>query len=186
MKRINNQITILLWMSLQSSGADGLSGGGWPGRNTAVRRSLDKEHVHSIRGVRIRTTRLRQPLPTALCSTTTDIDPTANADRQNEDSNEKNNNSEDVIMQKQVVAKEALLKLLESQKRELRATEELIRNLDMARPSPEDEAKFGIGVAKKEKRAAPALLESIYAGVDYGFVSRSEGPRAENIDDLNK
>eukprot|EP01083_Nonionella_stella_P241775 843988_1 len=115
MKQImdNKKITILLWVVLQLSGADGLTGGGWPGSNTALR-TIDREHFHTSRGVRSTgTARLRRPLPTALHSTATNRTATAVADRKNEDINKTNSNSEDVIMQKQIIAKEALLRLLE-------------------------------------------------------------------------
>ena len=88
MKQImdDKKITILLWIVLQLSGADGLTGGGWPGTNTALR-TIDREHFHTSRGVRTGTARLRRPLLTALHSTATNRTATAVADRKNENMN---------------------------------------------------------------------------------------------------
>ena len=61
-------------------------------------------------------------------------------------------------------AKEAILKLIERQRQELKATEDLLANLNEA---PSD------------------LAVSVNAGVDYGFKSRSEGCRFQDINEAN-
>lgn len=70
---------------------------------------------------------------------------------------------------KQELARAALRKLLDKQLKELEATQELIRDLDLSRAP---------------NATASTLTESIFSGADYGFVSRSEGCRFENVDDL--
>ena len=61
-------------------------------------------------------------------------------------------------------AKEAILKLIERQRQELKATEDLLANINEA---PSD------------------LAVSVNAGVDYGFKSRSEGCRFQDISEAN-
>lgn len=77
--------------------------------------------------------------------------------------------NENEALKKQELAQIALRKLLEKQRRELEATEELIRDLDFSRTP---------------NATASSLTESIFSGADYGFVSRSEGCRFENVNDL--
>eukprot|EP00551_Chaetoceros_affinis_P007779 CAMPEP_0203670360 /NCGR_PEP_ID=MMETSP0090-20130426/6448_1 /ASSEMBLY_ACC=CAM_ASM_001088 /TAXON_ID=426623 /ORGANISM="Chaetoceros affinis, Strain CCMP159" /LENGTH=547 /DNA_ID=CAMNT_0050535193 /DNA_START=83 /DNA_END=1726 /DNA_ORIENTATION=+ len=86
------------------------------------------------------------------------------------------------VSQRQEVAKEALMKLLARQQKEVKETEELIKNLeiDMA-----NDDLFATNNNFTNAVKAPSIASSILAGFDYGFVSRSEGCRFENVDDVN-
>jgi len=77
---------------------------------------------------------------------------------------------ENEALAKQELAQIALMKLLEKQRKELEATQELIHDLDFSRT--------------RNGTAASTLTESIFSGADYGFVSRSEGCRFENVNDM--
>ena len=65
--------------------------------------------------------------------------------------------------------KDKLIKLYEKQRQELLATEELLQGLQ----------KSNCG-----GNTTSPLTESISSGINYGFISRSEGCRFENVDDL--
>lgn len=99
--------------------------------------------------------------------------------------------SEQEALQRQNAAKEALVHLLEKQRKELQETEELIENLNLdtsleleqqLQPQElqphQDELKVF-----NAKTLASTLTKSIYAGTDYGFISRSEGCDFENVND---
>lgn len=92
----------------------------------------------------------------------------------------------DEITKKELLAKEALTKLLEKQKREMRTTEELIENLLDSESRSLNLETNAEDMKSKKTSTAQSLAQSIYAGVDYGFISRSEGPRVESVDDLNE
>lgn len=87
--------------------------------------------------------------------------------------------NENEIIQKQDVAKEALTKLLERQRKEVKETEELIKNLQLEMINNQN-----INTTDSSPEA-PSIAASILAGFDYGFVSRSEGCRFENVNDFN-
>lgn len=77
--------------------------------------------------------------------------------------------------------KEALMKLLARQQKEVEETEELIKNLRF--DSQGESTGSNITDSNFE---APSIAASILAGFDYGFVSRSEGCRFENVNDFNE
>jgi ubiquinol oxidase len=87
---------------------------------------------------------------------------------------------DDEASQKQEIAKEALMKLLARQQKEVQETEELIKNLRF--DSQGESTGSNITDSNFE---APSIAASILAGFDYGFVSRSEGCRFENVNDFN-
>jgi len=77
--------------------------------------------------------------------------------------------SEEMLAAKRASARGSLEKLVTKQRRDLQETEELIRDLA-------DDSSNSTNLT--------ALTQSILSGFDYGFVSRSEGCRAETVDDL--
>jgi len=87
-------------------------------------------------------------------------------------------------LNKQQVAKQALTKLLEKQRKELLATEELIRNLKISELDREISDLHNSTDGSNPQQDASSLAASIYAGADYGFNSRSDGCRFEDVEDL--
>lgn len=83
-------------------------------------------------------------------------------------------------LQTQEVAKEALMKLLARQKKEVRETEDLIKDLQFDMLNNDPVTANSTNVAQR-----PSITSSLLSGFDYGFVSRSEGCRFENVNDFN-
>ena len=81
-------------------------------------------------------------------------------------------NNED-IMAKKDTARAALLKLLQNQRKSLQETEELIRNLE--------DDNSPVGGSKPN-----AITQTVLSGVNYGFVSRSEGSASSAYDLTNE
>jgi hypothetical protein len=81
-------------------------------------------------------------------------------------------NNED-IMAKKDTARAALLKLLQNQRKSLQETEELIRNLE--------DDNSPVGGTKPN-----AITQTVLSGVNYGFVSRSEGSASSAYDLTNE
>ena len=73
-----------------------------------------------------------------------------------------------------------MTKLLERQRKEVKETEELIKNLQLEMINNQN-----INTTDSSPEA-PSIAASILAGFDYGFVSRSEGCRFENVNDFNE
>lgn len=73
------------------------------------------------------------------------------------------------------------MKLLKRQKKEVQETEELIENLTLEMLNNDRVAVNSTTLAD-----APSIASSILAGFDYGYVSRSEGCRVENLEYFNK
>jgi len=82
------------------------------------------------------------------------------------------------MSQKQEVARAALMKLLERQRKEMKQTEELIENLIS------DDINLDSNATSTHH--ASSIAASLLSGYDYGFVSRSEGCRFENVQDINE
>lgn len=80
------------------------------------------------------------------------------------DFNSSNDINDNTVIDKRLKAKEAISKLIERQRQELKATEDLLANLN--------ETPTDIAIA-------------VNAGVDYGFMSRSEGCRFQDISEAN-
>mmetsp|Transcript_12139 Transcript_12139/g.18200 ORF Transcript_12139/g.18200 Transcript_12139/m.18200 type:complete len:520 (-) Transcript_12139:123-1682(-) len=80
--------------------------------------------------------------------------------------------SEDIVAKKDT-ARSALEKMLENQRKSLQETEELIRNLE-ADNSPVDGSKPN------------TITQTVLSGVNYGFVSRSEGSASSAYDLTNE
>jgi hypothetical protein len=107
-------------------------------------------------------------------------------------------------LQKQQIAKEALSKLLARQKREILETEALLASLSsLEEPATTqiETTSFAtnftnsdVGVEDITSNSASASLfsnsqaiaTSVTAAFDYGFISRSEGCRFEDVDDFNE
>ncbi|KAL7533274.1 hypothetical protein ACHAXR_005137 [Thalassiosira sp. AJA248-18] len=90
---------------------------------------------------------------------------------------------------KKKVAKEALNKLLERQQRDVQQTLDLLENLDYEKQQQQNDFIFdenfnvtSLTTAADPTAAASSITASVAAGVDYGFISRSEGCRVESID----
>ncbi len=92
-------------------------------------------------------------------------------------------NEQEAFRKRQDTAREALVQLLEKQRKEIVETEELIQNLDMELGEGGGELVQSDGSTEifSRKSMASALAKSIYSGVDYGFISRSEGSRSESL-----
>ena len=102
--------------------------------------------------------------------------------------------SEQEALQRQNAAKEALVHLLEKQRKELQETEELIENLNLDTSLELEQQQQQLQPQELQphqdelkvfnaKTLASTLTKSIYAGTDYGFISRSEGCDFENVND---
>lgn len=90
---------------------------------------------------------------------------------------------------RQEIAKDALLKLLEKQRKELQETEDLIQTLNMEesqsvnkitnnannQDGDPNENAASISTSKSSPTSTSTLSQSLNSGVDYGFISRSEG-----------
>jgi hypothetical protein len=76
-------------------------------------------------------------------------------------------------MAKKDTARAALLKLLQNQRKSLQETEELIRNLE--------DDNSPVGGSKPN-----AITQTVLSGVNYGFVSRSEGSASSAYDLTNE
>ena len=93
-------------------------------------------------------------------------------------------------LRKQEVAKAALLKLLEKQKRELKDTENLLQQLSLETNNNETYSSLFNSTSTATTPTtttftsmtnASSITASVFAGVDYGFQSRSEGCRFESL-----
>ena len=73
------------------------------------------------------------------------------------------------------------MKLLKRQLKEVQETEQLIEQLQFDMASDQSGGNNATYTAE-----TPSIAASILAGFDYGFVSRSEGCRFENVNDFNK
>ncbi len=73
-------------------------------------------------------------------------------------------------------------KLLDRQRKQVKETQELIRNLDDGILTG-DYQSLSTNITETN---APSIAASLLSGFDYGFVSRSEGCRFENVNDMNK
>ena len=73
------------------------------------------------------------------------------------------------------------MKLLARQKKEVRETEELIKDLQFDMLNNDPVTANSTNVAQR-----PSITSSLLSGFDYGFVSRSEGCRFENVNDFNE
>ena len=78
---------------------------------------------------------------------------------------------------KQTLARDALLKLMEKQTRDLETTKALLDNLEELKECDKESIQ-------NINTPASTLVKSIYSGTDYGYISRSEGCRFETLDDL--
>jgi ubiquinol oxidase len=79
------------------------------------------------------------------------------------------------IQKKENMAINALESLLERQRKEVKETEALIREL-----SQKNETKSDLSIDGRATNASD-IVASIYSGFDYGFVSRSDGCRSDLI-----
>ena len=73
------------------------------------------------------------------------------------------------------------MKLLEKQKRELRDTENLLKQLTPTEVTT-NSTIFSLSNGSTSMSNATSITASVFAGVDYGFVSRSEGCRFESLE----
>lgn len=96
----------------------------------------------------------------------------------------------DEAAKKKEVAKMALNRLLERQRREMQQTMDLIENLDYSYRDnsemdlPEMSLLSGTNKTSLDSSEAPTIASSVAAGADYGFISRSEGCRFVAIDEM--
>lgn len=83
-------------------------------------------------------------------------------------------------------------RLLDRQQKQVQETQELIQNLqdEFIHRDLDQNELFSMSNSNSTEtlleRKAPSIATSLLSGFDYGFVSRSEGCRFENVNDFNE
>lgn len=79
------------------------------------------------------------------------------------------------------------MKLLDRQQKQVQETEALIKNLqDSSLNDGGNNNQILSNSANITETNTPSITASLLSGFDYGFVSRSEGCRFENVNDFNE
>ena len=79
------------------------------------------------------------------------------------------------------------MKLLDRQQKQVRETEALIKELKNGSLNGDGNNNQSLSnSANRTETNTPSITASLLSGFDYGFVSRSEGCRIENVNDFNE